>query len=192
MQYILNKKKKLFQWAKDLHVPHAKNPNLSLTPELPHSLRYGFGLKSYLGKTRRPEYSEHGVPSNPVLGHCLLFHVSKKKLEKKAMNVEEMHRYGFIAVNPRILTEREITFHGGLPQKCLVKQIDLVVPNLHCKLDPNVWPTFTQKKVADFKNKLKNNPELEKRVRVENQIIETAIGSVAQLIMRDNSKKVPA
>lgn len=128
----------------------------------------------------------HGVPSNPVLGHCLFFRVSKDYLEERAMNVEEMHHNGFIAVNPRILTEREITFHGGLPKSCLVKQIDLVVPNLHCKLDPNVWPTFTQKKVADFKNKLKNNPELEKRVRVENEIIATAIGSVAQIIMRDS------
>jgi len=161
-----------------------KNPNLSCTDiyHLEHALRYGFGLKSYLNDTIRPLYSIHGVPHNPVLGHCLFFNVPQKIVNEKAMNVVDLHRDGLLRVDTRILNEGEITFHGGLPRNCYVGQIHLAVPDLNNRVNMALFPAFTQAKVETIRKKLRNNPEGEQRIKLENEIILMAIKSYCNTI----------
>jgi len=171
----LKQRKKLFAWADDLNVKKAKNPHLSLTRKVEHALRYGFGLKSYLNEVLRPDYSVNGVPSNSLIGHFLYFHVPEKWMAR-AMDVVALHDDHQLKINPRIVTEAEVTFHGGLPKSCFANKIDLEVPNLHLKIDKTLWPSFTPAKVAEFKQKLKrNHPEVRNKVEIE--ILNTALQS---------------
>lgn len=115
-----------------------KNPQISTSEGLWHSGKYAAGLKS-LGKKvghLLPKYDESGKPKHPYLGKIFVILVEAAESEKKLDPYFVIYGYAnrHIKVNNRpsknILAEREVSFSGFIPGKCVVFSKNIRVPSL--------------------------------------------------------------
>ncbi len=113
-----------------------KNPQVSTSEDFKHSGKYAAGLK-FLGtgvEKLNPEYDKTGKPRHPYLGKILMILINESMIgELDPYFVVWAYANNFIKVfthyTKNILTEREVSFPGFIPEKCTVFCISFRVPS---------------------------------------------------------------
>lgn len=114
-----------------------KNPLLSFSDHVKHPGKYGFGIKNFGdNEPLSPAYDLYGRPKHPVLGKLYGVVLDEAAVEElKPLNVAKAHRSNYLSLNTHfrndILSEREISIAGYVPEECVVFEMPLQVPSFH-------------------------------------------------------------
>ena len=113
-----------------------KNPQVSTSEYCFHAVRYAMGVK-YLGsgvEPLKPEYNSQGKPKHPYLGKLYVMLVDEAVLEELSPYfVVWAHANMLIKVSDHfrknVLVEREVSFPGYIPGRCVVLSVPVRVPS---------------------------------------------------------------
>lgn len=114
-----------------------KNPLLSFSDHVKHPGKYGYGIKNFGDNVRlSPEYDLQGKPKHPVLGKLYGVVLDEAAVEElQPLNVVAAHHSNYISLSSHfrndILSEREISIAGYIPQEHVVFEMPLQVPSFH-------------------------------------------------------------
>lgn len=123
------------------------NPLLSGSDEVRHPAKYGFGLKNYgSNEPLLPLYDLNGRPQHHTLGKLYGIVLDPAAVEElKPMNVAKAHAEGCLRLHTHqrmnILSEREISIAGYIPEECVVFEMPLQVPSF-----TGDYPQYYEKK----------------------------------------------
>merc|ERR1712146_155763 len=119
-----------WKWMRDLPAVSG-NSKVSTSSNLEHAAKYGVGFK-YYGQTkpRSPDY-ENGSPRLPVIGLLCVFAFDDddEYLACNPIDVVQLHNERQLDINPRIVTEQEVSFDGFIPPEMLKYVILISVPD---------------------------------------------------------------
>ncbi|WP_032112958.1 hypothetical protein [Candidatus Paracaedibacter symbiosus] len=124
-----------------------KNPLLSFSDRVKHPGKYGFGLKNYgANQILSPEYDLQGRPKHPILGKLYGVILDEAAVEElKPLNVMRAHNRLELTLYNHfrndILSEREISIAGLVPEDYVVFEMPLSVPSF-----TGPYPAYYQQK----------------------------------------------
>lgn len=122
-----------------------KNPLLSFSDRVKHPGKYGFGIKNFGdNQPLLPDYDLQGRPRHPVLGKLYGVVLDEAAIEElKPLNVAKAHYSNHLSLYTHfrndILSEREISIAGYVPEECVVFEMPLQVPSFHHPKCPDYY-----------------------------------------------------
>lgn len=143
-----------------------------------HALQYAFGLKNYSFKgTLSPKWHVNGQPERPYVGkvYVMLFDLPAY-LKANPRHLVSLNYHRRVAIDVRILPERESSFTAYIPKENVIEQTVIRFPNFSCE---NYSPYYQHKYgisetlYREFRKKLVSSvPESLERKKIEYLIIE--------------------
>lgn len=133
------------------------NPLISFSDHVKHPAKYGFGLKNYgTDHILPPKYNLQGRPKHPILGKLYGIILDEAAVEElKPLNAWEAHHSGEIKLHSHfrnnVLSEREISISGFVPEDYVVFEMPLSVPSFTGK-----YPAYYEKKYGLTKQRYNN------------------------------------
>jgi hypothetical protein len=135
-----------------------KNPLLSFSDRVKHPGKYGYGIKNFGDNVRlSPEYDLQGRPKHPILGKLYGIVLDEAAVEElQPLNVVAAHNSNYISLSSHfrndILSEREISIAGYVPEEYVVFEMPLQVPSFHRTSCPGYYMQKYGLSNARYKN----------------------------------------
>jgi len=134
-----------------------KNPLISFSDRVKHPGKYGFGLKNYgHNQALSPHYNLQGQPHHPILGKLYGIILDETLVEElMPLNVMKAHHSQALNLKTHfrndILSEREISIAGVIPEECVVFEMPLQVPSFS-----GAYPNYYKEKYGLSKTRYQN------------------------------------
>lgn len=169
----------------------SKNPLISFSDRIKHPAKYGFGLKNYgTNQVLLPDYDLQGRPKHPILGKLYGIILDEAAVEElKPLNVMKAHHAKELKLHSHfrndILSEREISIAGFVPEDYVVFEMPLQVPSF-----TGPYPSYYQKKYGLTKTRynhlrtLFTNPLTTQEVKDKKS--QDLMGGIIEAVRQDN------